>query len=115
MRLRKLVRIAGFTGIGVAVVLGVVVALLYATSLSYFYCLAREGSWLRATNEVDLERRLIGFYSKMRIDPSESMWGVDHVLQIDQVMVQYMIFGKEPLDVVYFKDGTIEAIYTSYE
>ena len=30
-------------------------------------------------------------------------------------MIQYMIFDREPLDVVYNNDGSIDQIYTSYE
>lgn len=30
-------------------------------------------------------------------------------------MVQYLIFGKEPLDVVYNSDDSIDTIFTSYE
>jgi len=42
-------------------------------------------------------------------------WGRDHVLEDGQRMIRYLIFSKEPLDVVYNPDGTIDAIYTSYE
>ena len=70
---------------------------------------------MKATSEEELESRLIAFYSKSSIMPGRSLWGRDHVLEDGQRMIQYLIFAKEPLDVVYNSDGTINAIYTSYE
>jgi hypothetical protein len=100
---------------GFIVLVAVGILLLYASPLSYLYCLSRENSWLKATDEKELEHRLIAFYSKSAITPEKSSWGRDHVLRDGQRMTQYLIFGKEPLDVVYNADGTVDTIYTSYE
>ena len=112
---KSLKRKLGFAASGVTAGIGVVILALYVTPLSYLYCLARESAWLRATNERQLERSLFAFYSKKEISPSASLWGKEHILQAGQHMTQYLIFGKEPLDVVFFADGSIDAIYTSYE
>ena len=45
----------------------------------------------------------------------DSMWGAKHVLLPGQEMIQYNLFHKEPLDVVYFADGRVAEIYFSYE
>ncbi len=92
-----------------------VLILFYASPLSYLYCLSREHSWLKATNEKDLEGRLFVLYSKSSITPEQSSWGRDHVLTEGQRMTRYLIFGKEPLDIVYNADGAIDEIFTSYE
>lgn len=114
MRSKSLKRL-GLAALAVTAGIGVAILALYVTPLSYLYCLAREEAWLRATNEKQLERSLFAFYSKKEISPSASMWGREHILQAGQHMTQYVIFGKEPLDVVFFADGSIDAIYTSYE
>ena len=105
----------GFAALGITAVTGLAILALYATPLSYFYCLARESVWLRAADDRQLERSLFTFYSKREISPSESLWERGHVLKRGQHMTQYLIFGKEPLDVVFFADGSIDAIYTSHE
>ena len=100
---------------GVLAVIAVGFLLLYVTPLSYLYCLSREDSWQKATTESDMESRLLAFYTKSSITPGESSWGRNHVLASGQRMTRYMIFSKEPLDVVYNGDGSVDAIYTSYE
>lgn len=98
-----------------AVLAAVGIAILYATDLSYIYCSLRERSWEKAINEEDLEARLIAFYTKSEILPVQSYMGRDHVLAPGQRMTRYLIFDKEPLDIVYDKDGTIAGFYVSYE
>lgn len=89
--------------------------LLFPTPLSYFYCLAREGSWMQAQTRAEMEARLIGFYSESEITPKVAGWGMGHRLKQGETMIRYMILGKEPLDVVYSGSGDVVAIYTSYE
>ena len=89
--------------------------LLFPTPLSYFYCLAREGSWMQAQTRAEMEERLIGFYSESEITPKVSGWGMGHSLKDGESMIRYLILGKEPLDVVYTDSGDVVTIYTSYE
>lgn len=91
------------------------VALCYSTPLSYLYCLAREKSWSAAKTEAELDRRMWAFYSKRSIAPSNSSWGWSYTLKPDERMIQYLIFSKEPLDVVLDGQSRIVAIFTSYE
>ncbi len=91
------------------------ITVLYATDLSYIYCSFREGSWEKATNEGDLESRLFAFYSKSSILPEQSYMGRDHVITPGQRMTRYLIFDKEPLDIVYNKDSSVAGFYVSYE
>ncbi len=100
---------------GVLAVIAVGFLLLYVPPLLYLYCLSRDGSWQKATTESDMDSRLLAFYTKSLITPRESSWGRSHVLASGQRMTRYMIFSKEPLDVVYNGDGSVDAIYTSYE
>jgi len=115
MKNRNIRRGITWCGLGLILISTLAIIGLYITPLSYLYCLARENSWLRATDQRDLERRLLAFYTKNPIEPTDSMWGRGHELTHGQKMIQYLIFGKEPLDVVYSDQGSIEAIYTSYE
>jgi hypothetical protein len=95
--------------------IGAVIALCYTTPLSYFYCLARENSWLAAKTEAELDSRMWTFFTKRSIAPSNSMWGRDHVLKPDKRMVQYLVFAKEPLDVVFDRESRVVVTFTSYE
>jgi len=49
----------------------------------------------------EFNRLLFQTGSKRSIAPSNSMWGRDYVLKPDERMIQYLIFAKEPLDVVF--------------
>jgi hypothetical protein len=91
------------------------VVILYVTPLSYLYCLSRAESWMKSKNEKELEEKLVVFYTKQSITPAQSSWGNKHILTPGQRTERYMIFGKEPLDVVFSADGSIASIYTSYE
>jgi hypothetical protein len=101
-------------GAGVLLV-GAAIALCYTTPLSYFYCLTREKSWLAAKTEAELDRRMWAFYTKRPIAPSHSMWGSSYVLGPEERMVQYLVFAKEPLDVVLDRESRIVVAFTSYE
>ncbi|HEU5124343.1 MAG TPA: hypothetical protein VFW05_09800 [Verrucomicrobiae bacterium] len=107
---------AGFiSACAVVAVAGALIALCYGTPLSYIYCLAREKSWLAAKTEAELDGRMWAFYTKRSIAPSNSMWGHDYALKPDERMVQYLVFAKEPLDVVFDRDSRVVAAFTSYE
>jgi hypothetical protein len=114
-RWRQLKRITWLTVFAVTASGAMVIALCYGTPLSYFYCLAREKAWLAAKTESELDRRMWAFYSKRPILPSNSMWGDNYVLQPGERMVQYLVFGKEPLDVVLDGESRVVAAFTSYE
>ncbi|MCE9608972.1 MAG: hypothetical protein K8R23_01970 [Chthoniobacter sp.] len=101
---------------GVVVLLPLVcIGILYTTGLSYLYCCFRERQWLASTNEAQLDNRVAAFYTKRAISPSESMWGRHYSLKPGERMVQYLIFGKEPLDAVFDSGSRVVCIYTSYE
>ncbi|HEX7861113.1 MAG TPA: hypothetical protein VF773_12340 [Verrucomicrobiae bacterium] len=91
------------------------IAILYTTPLSYMYCLLREESWMAAKTEAQLDRRVFAFYTKQRIPPKDSSWGWNYVLKRGERMIQYMIFGKEPFDVVLDEKSQVVAAVTSYE
>jgi hypothetical protein len=115
MKIKPIILKAIGVFVGLIVFVAVGIYFLHATSLSYFYCSFRENSWKQAVNEEDLESRLFAFYSKFQIEPANSYMGRDHVLKPGQIMTRYMIFNKEPLDVVYNADMTMDAFYPSYE
>jgi hypothetical protein len=105
-----------FIALVAAVVLfGALIAVCYRTSLSYLYCLAREKSWLTAKTEAELDRRMWAFYTKRSITPAQSMWGRSYAPKPDERMVQYLIFAKEPLNVVFDRESRIVTAFTSYE
>jgi hypothetical protein len=99
----------------VVTLVGVAIALCYGTPLSYLYCGIRENSWLAAKTEAELDSRMWAFYTKHSIAPSNSMWGRDYVLKPDERMIQYLIFAKEPLDVVFNSKSNVVVAFTSYE
>ena len=92
-----------------------VLAVFYTTPLSYAYCLAREDSWLAAKTEAELDRRMFAFYTKRSIEPSESMWANSYPLKPSERMIQYLVFSKDPLDVVFDGQSRVVAAFTSYE
>ena len=92
-----------------------VAGVVHTMPFSYLYCLAREDAWISARTEGELEARLPLFRSETEITPKVPGWGSNHKLEDGDRMIRYLIFGKEPLDVVYSSDGTVDAMYTSYE
>ncbi len=108
-------RVVFISACAVIAVAGAIIAICYATPLSYVYCLAREKSWLAAKTEAELDGRMWAFYTKRSIAPSNSMWGRDYALKPDERMVQYLVFSKEPLDVVFDHESRVVAAFTSYE
>ena len=108
-------RLIAISGCAVVLLVGAFVALCYATPLSYIYCLAREKSWLAAKTEAELDGRMWALCTKRPLAPSDSMWGRSYVLKPDERMIQYLIFAKEPLDVVIDRESRVVAAFTSYE
>jgi hypothetical protein len=98
-----------------AVSLILAMGVMHTMPVSYLYCLARENVWMMAKTESELEASLPIFRSEMEITPKVPGAGSNHQLQEGDRMIRYLIFGKEPLDVVYSSDGTVDAMYTSYE
>ena len=90
---------------------GATIALCYFTPLSYLYCLARQKSWTTAKTEAQLDRRMAAFYTKQSI--SLPMWG--HVPKPGERRIRYLIFSKEPFDVVLDNKSRIVAAFSSYE
>jgi membrane protein YdbS with pleckstrin-like domain len=91
------------------------VAVLYFTPFTYLYCLAAQDSWLAAKTERELDGRIGVFHTKHTITPTQSMWGHTYSLGPGERMVQYLIFGKEPLDVVFDTESRVVVAFTSYE
>jgi len=98
-------------GVIVMLTMGVV----HTMPVSYLYCLMREEAWLAAKTEEELVASLPVFRSEREISPEVPGWGGNHRLRAGDRMIRYLIFGKEPLDVVYASDGRVDAVYTSYE
>jgi hypothetical protein len=97
-----------------AALVGLGIACLYRTSLSYPYCLVMESSWMKAKTQRELETRLFAFYRCGRIDPALTVWSKEP-LKDGQTVFRYLIFGKERLDVMVANDGTITDMFTAYE
>lgn len=97
------------------VILALAMGVVHTMPVSYLYCLAREEAWMAAKTEGELVASLPVFRSEMEITPAVPGWGSSHKLEEGDRMIRYLIFGKEPLDVVYASDGTVDAVYTSYE
>ena len=115
MNTRRRTRFFLISALAVITFVGVAIALCYGTPLSYLYCLARENSWLAAKTEAQLDHRMWTFYTKRSIAPSNSMWGRDYVLKPDERMIQYLVFAKEPFDVVLDRESNVVVAFTSYE
>ena len=100
------------------VILSVLLALgitcLYTTSLSYPYCLVMEPAWMKAKTRHELEARLVAFYTCEPIDPELTVWR-GNPPKGGQTIFRYLIFAKEPLDVIVADDGTITDMFTAYE
>jgi hypothetical protein len=115
MNTRRRPRFFFISAFAAVTLVGVAIVLCYTTPLSYLYCLARENSWLAAKTEAQLDSRMWAFYTKRSIAPSNSMWGWSYTLKPDERMVQYLIFDKEPLDVVFDRQSRVVVAFTSYE
>lgn len=102
------------TGFG-TLLIAAPIARCFLTPLSYLYCVVREGSWTTARTEAELDGRVGAFYTKQSISPKESLWGKDCQLKPGERMVQYLVFGREPLDVVFDRQSRAVAVFTSYE
>ena len=98
-----------------AVIFALALGVMHTMPISYLYCLAREDAWIAAKTEGELVASLPIFRSEMEITPKVAGWGMNHQMEDGDRMIRYLIFGKEPLDVVYASDGRVEAVYTSYE
>src|SRR4051794_14331364 len=57
-------RLIVISGCALVLLAAAVVALCYATPVSYIYCLSREDSWLAAKTEAELDGRMWMFYTK---------------------------------------------------
>jgi hypothetical protein len=90
-------------------------AVLYLTPASYIYCTLLEQSWIGCKTKSQLERRLLCIYTTRQIDPKDSPWGHEYQLNNGERMIRYLIFNKEPLDVVYGSNDEVIVIFTSYE
>ena len=102
-------------GLSLPFLVTTLISLCYATSLSYIYCILREDSLTSSETVEQLENRLIAFYSKSEIEPKDSDWGFDYQLKEGEKMTRFLIFEKEPLDVVHDGNGVISQTFTSYE
>jgi hypothetical protein len=97
----------------ILVILGLIMAVAYLT-VPYFYCLSKENEWIACKTVGELENNLL-LYSKSTINPSDSDWGNDYVLQSDEKMVRYMVLYLEPVDVVTNASGDVLHLFLSYE
>lgn len=107
-------RVTSIAGLSAGLALVVSLFLLLSGG-TYLWALHLEGKWRAADpkTKADLESHL-ALYTARRISPAESAGNGLHPFQPDERMIRYSLLG-EPLDVVFRKDDTIAAIYTTYE
>ena len=104
-------------------ILATFLALLAAASLKafsvvggYAYACHLESRWSKADPKTKAElEKYLSLYSEKVIDQKKSLWGHDYKMAGNERMVQYMILGSAPLDVVYDNRDIVKMIYTSYE
>ena len=58
---------------------------------------------------------LLYLHTTREIEMRESLWGSAYVLRPGEKCMQYMILGREPIDVVYDSEGEVCQIFASYE
>jgi hypothetical protein len=69
---------------------------------------------LHVGTKTEVERVLF-LYSKHQIDIKKSLWANNYKLANGEVCYQYLILGREPIDIVFDSDGNVMTIASSYE
>jgi len=104
--------IAGIVG-SIFVVCFVAAVMIF---VPYMWASHLEFKWSPAQPKTRSELEpYLSLYSQRDIQPVQSEWGGNHVLEAGERMTQYLLLWSAPLDVVYSSNDTIVAIYTSYE
>jgi len=83
---------------------------------AYIHTVQLEEQWTntKPKTKAELEKILDNYFTRI-IKPSGSLSGYKHKLKDNEIMVQYLIAQKMPLDVVYDHENNIKALYTSYK
>ena len=100
-------KILGFV-IFLALFITVVITSMYKTNLSYYWCSIFYDYWSGANTRKELESR-IGFFYKCSAGDSITQSG--HLL----IKYDYVIFGKDVIEVYENSDGVIEKMFPSFE
>ena len=113
MKTRKRTIAIGVVLIGV---IAAIAAYKYFTRIStYFYAQRVYSRCLTINTKVGIEALMDGIASSRQIPPAESPWGHDYVLTNGEYMVQYMVKGIEPIDIVYNAQNQVVIRFESYE
>lgn len=59
--------------------------------------------------------RILFLCTVKQIDIKKSLWGNTYQLKSGEVCYQYLILGREPIDIVFNQDNHVEAIFSSFE
>ena len=68
----------------------------------------------KPSTKVEVERILF-LYSAKQIDIKISSWGKTYQLESGDVCFQYLILGREPIDIVFNQENHVKAIFSSFE
>lgn len=63
----------------------------------------------------DEVERILFLYSAKQIDIKKSSWGKTHQLESGDVCFQYLILGREPIDIVFDQKNHVKAVFSSFE
>lgn len=59
--------------------------------------------------------RILFLYSAKQIDIKKSSWGKTYQLESGDVCFQYLILGREPIDIVFNQENHVKAVFSSFE
>ena len=69
---------------------------------------------LQPKTQQEVENTL-RFYTSKRITMEKSLWGREYSLGEQEMCIQYLILGREPIEVVYGANGVVRRVFPSYE
>jgi hypothetical protein len=59
--------------------------------------------------------RILFLCSAKQIDIKKSAWGKTYQLESGDVCFQYLILGREPIDIVFDQGNQVKAVFSSFE
>ena len=59
--------------------------------------------------------RILFLYSAKQIDIKRSSWGKTYQLESGDVCFQYLILGRDPIDIVFNQENHVKAVFSSFE
>jgi hypothetical protein len=63
----------------------------------------------------DAVERILFLCSIKQIDIKNSLWGKHYQIESGDVCFQYLILGREPIDIVFNRENHVTAIFSSFE